>query len=158
MIGYTVNTAISGDKIVQEVVSVVNDVRETVIRQVIDLQDQGVRDALTGLGWMPPAAQPAAPEGMKLVPADQHPARSTIVSLQRERDGWQEEAKHLQRELRLAQCDLDLIRSHKENNVWYWQGDGYDHPESMANDMVVVIHAADLRAVLATAPEKGGAA
>lgn len=88
-------------------------------------------------------AQPAEPAQQPL---------STITSLKRERDGWQEEAANLAKRLRFAQCDLDAMRSHQKNEVWYWQGDGYDHLESMGRDMVVVIHAGDLRALAATPP------
>lgn len=76
------------------------------------------------------------------------PSRSTIASLQRERDGYREQAEDLQHRLKFAAADLDMIRSHQENNVWYWQGDGYDHLESMGNDMVVVLHAAVLRSLV----------
>lgn len=34
------------------------------------------------------------------------------------------------------------------DNVWYWQGDGYDHPESMGESMVVVIRASDLKQLI----------
>lgn len=93
-----------------------------------------------------PKAQPA--------PAVQPEASlSEMATLKRERDGWKEEAECLQKRLRFAQADNDLLRSHAKKDVWYWQGDGYDHLESMGNNMVVVIHANDLRAMLAAAPQ-----
>jgi hypothetical protein len=69
--------------------------------------------------------------------------------LRRERDSWRSEAEMLMRSLRQAHTELDLRRAHHEKDAWYWQGDGYDHLESMGNRMVVVIHAEDLRALLA---------
>jgi hypothetical protein len=78
----------------------------------------------------------------------QEPARSALVAANRERDGWMRVAEDLTKSLRFLKADLDLMRSHQKNNVWYWQGDGYDHLESMGNDMVVVIHAASLREML----------
>ena len=34
------------------------------------------------------------------------------------------------------------------DSIWYWQGDGYDQPESLVNEVVVVIRADQLRALL----------
>lgn len=39
--------------------------------------------------------------------------------------------------------------AHQDRDVWYFQGDGGDHVESMGRNMVVVIHAGDLRALIA---------
>lgn len=77
------------------------------------------------------------------------PPLSTLQYLERARYGWQDEAQSLQRRLRSAESDIDLLRKHASNDVWHWQGDGYDRVESMANEMVVVIHAADLRELVA---------
>ncbi len=71
-----------------------------------------------------------------------------LQAVKRERDGWQATAQDLQRRLHLAECDLDLRRAHQERDVWFFQGDGEDHLESLGNRTVVVIHAADLRTVL----------
>lgn len=79
-----------------------------------------------------------------------------IATLERQRDGWREEATFLRRRLVVAESDIDAMRKHQANDVWYYQGDGRDHVESMATDMVVVIHAGDLRALLA-ASAKGEA-
>lgn len=50
--------------------------------------------------------------------------------------------------------DLRTAYLHQEPNenepVWYWQGDGYDHLESLVGDSVVVIRADQLRALLAS--------
>lgn len=56
--------------------------------------------------------------------------------------------------IRQLRDDLRTAYLHQEPNetdpVWYWQGDGYDHPESLTSDAVVVIRADQLRALLAT--------
>ncbi|ABR91895.1 Hypothetical protein mma_2229 [Janthinobacterium sp. Marseille] len=78
------------------------------------------------------------------------PHTNVVNALIRERDGYQESTRLLQERLRLAQLDLDLRRAHQEKDVWFFQGDGEDHIESMGNGMVVVIHASDLRALLAS--------
>lgn len=80
------------------------------------------------------------------------PHTNVVNALIRERDGYQESTRLLQERLRLAQLDLDLRRAHQEKDVWFFQGDGDDHIESMGNGMVVVIHASDLRALLASQP------
>lgn len=74
-----------------------------------------------------------------------------LATVTRQRDGWRDEAETLRRRLRSAESDVDAMRKHQRNEVWFFQGDGYDHLESMATDMVVVIHAADLRDLLAAA-------
>jgi hypothetical protein len=84
----------------------------------------------------PPALPPATP----------HP--NVVHNLTRERDGWREQAETLQKSLHSAQCDLDLLRANQAHDVWIYQGDGEDHLESMSARMVVVIFAADLRALL----------
>lgn len=38
-----------------------------------------------------------------------------------------------------------LGKSEDDNNIWLWQGDGYDHPESMVRDLRVIMTAAQLR-------------
>ncbi len=88
--------------------------------------------------------------------AERVPALSTMTYLERARDGWHEEAVSLQRRLHQAECDIDLLRKHADNDVWHWQGDGYDHLRSMGNRMVVVIHAADLRALVKAGPVDAG--
>lgn len=86
-------------------------------------------------------AQPAAVEPVS--------RQNQINRLTRERDGWKETCDDLTKALHIAQCDLDVALKHQKNDVWYWQGDGEDHPESMNSRMVVVIHAGDLNALLA---------
>lgn len=80
-------------------------------------------------------------------------SRYEVAALIKERDGWQEHAKWLQRHLHLTQCDNTLLRAAAKKDIWVWQGDGTDHLESMGNRMVVVIFARDLRAAIAAATE-----
>ena len=58
-----------------------------------------------------------------------------IEALERERDHWRERAR--------------TMEEHQRGTVWYWQGDGNDHPESMVNSLPVVIRADQLRALIA---------
>lgn len=53
-----VKTEFSKDMITQELIGHSTDIHDVMMRQVIRLQDQGVRDALIKLGWTPPDAQP----------------------------------------------------------------------------------------------------
>jgi hypothetical protein len=78
-------------------------------------------------------------------------ARYEVATLIKERDGWQERAKWLQRDLHLTQCDNTLLRAQASKDVWVWQGDGTDNLESMGNRMVVAIFAKDFRTALAVA-------
>lgn len=44
---------------------------------------------------------------------------------------------------------LDDVSKYDRKDVWFWQGDGHDNPESMVNDLlVVVIRAKDLREIM----------
>lgn len=57
-----VNTTINKDSILQHTYFDVEDrdlnsVQNTLCRQVINLQEQGVREALIKLGWTPPALE-----------------------------------------------------------------------------------------------------
>ena len=53
--GFEVTTKIiADDKILLEVHSTLNGMRNDVTRRVIDTQEQQVRDALIALGWTPP--------------------------------------------------------------------------------------------------------
>lgn len=53
--GFEVVTTPTVDgKIVQELYSVEHDIREQVMRRVMDTQEQHIRDALIALGWTPP--------------------------------------------------------------------------------------------------------
>lgn len=49
-----VTTATEDGKITQELYSVTPDLREQVIRRVMDTQEQQIREALIALGWTPP--------------------------------------------------------------------------------------------------------
>ena len=50
----TVNTKFNHDLIEQ---SVVSDTTEIISREIINLKDKGVRDALIALGWTPPCGK-----------------------------------------------------------------------------------------------------
>lgn len=45
------------------------------------------------------------------------------------------------------------MHEHQQGDVWYWQGDGEDHLESMINGLVVVIRADQLRELAAPKPQ-----
>jgi len=61
--------------------------------------------------------------------------RAHAENMERERDHWRERAR--------------TMEDHQRCTVWYWQGDGNDHPESMVNSLPVVIRADQLRALIA---------
>lgn len=71
-----------------------------------------------------------------------------------------EEIDQLEAQLTEERRKLDAIYEHQrecdpaEREVWYWQGDGEDHPESMVNELPVVIRAKDLRALMQPISEK----
>ena len=53
--GFEVTTKIiADDKILLEVHSTLNGIRDDVMRRVMDTQEQQIRDALIALGWTPP--------------------------------------------------------------------------------------------------------
>lgn len=64
--------------------------------------------------------------------------RAEIESLTKERDHFRERAQ--------------TMYAHKMGDVWYWQGDGGDHLESLVNSVPVVIRADALRQLLAEKP------
>lgn len=84
-------------------------------------------------------------------------SRYEIAALIKERDGWQDHAKWLQRNLHLTQCDNTLLRAAAKKDIWVWQGDGTDYLESMSDRMVVVIFAKDLRTAIAATAATGEA-
>lgn len=86
----------------------------------------------------------------------EEPTTNALNALRRARDGWHEEAVSLAKRLKYVESDNDLLRKHQSKDVWYFQGDGEDHIESMGNNMVVVIHAHDLRSLIAPAPAQCG--
>jgi len=83
--------------------------------------------------------------------------RPAPVSHEKELEGWKDAAKSLQLQLNASNRELRLMRDYAAGNYWVWQGDGQDYPNSMANDLPVLIRADDLRNLLAAAG-KGGAA
>jgi len=52
--GFKIDTSWSEDQITQCVNSVHDGVTTELYRNVVDLQDQGIRDALIAMGWTPP--------------------------------------------------------------------------------------------------------
>lgn len=82
--------------------------------------------------------QPSATGGdVEMVP------RAALDEVARERDGWM--------------TDLKTARKHANGEVWYWQGDGEDHLESLTDSLPVVIRADQLRALLDPASQPVGA-
>ncbi|MGF6440747.1 hypothetical protein [Paraburkholderia youngii] len=105
----------------------------------------------------PMAAHPSTTERPALAADSVAPAtaqpdaalENELRFLRRARDGWQDEARILQRRLSEALADNDLLRQRVDRTAWIFQGDGEDHLESLANDTAVVIHAGYLRTLLA---------
>lgn len=63
--------------------------------------------------------------------------------------GWQHHAETMERERDHWRERARTMEEHQRGTVWYWQGDGNDHPESMVNSLPVVIRADQLRALIA---------
>jgi hypothetical protein len=72
-----------------------------------------------------------------------------------------EEVERLEQDLVEARSQLSMIHEHQRNcdpaerEVWYWQGDGDDHPESLVNSLPVVIRARDLRDLMVSPRQAG---
>jgi hypothetical protein len=58
---FSVETRFSPDHIEQETFTVFEGVRQTIAREVIQLKDDGVRQALIKLGWTPPVDHKLVP-------------------------------------------------------------------------------------------------
>lgn len=56
MISYEIKTEVAGSTITQELDLVSADIREQLMRRVMDLGEQQIRDALIKMGWTPPPA------------------------------------------------------------------------------------------------------
>jgi hypothetical protein len=74
-------------------------------------------------------------------------------------DGFIAEIKCLKQQVRELQAFKAMVNRHQPEfpadpdgprDVWYWQGDGEDHLESMVHQLPVVIRAEQLRELLAT--------
>ena len=63
--------------------------------------------------------------------------------------GWKAYAGEVEKERDYWRQRAQTMHEHQRGEVWYWQGDGHDHPESMANSLPVVIRADALRELLA---------
>lgn len=80
--------------------------------------------------------------------------KSNNNKLARQNENLQDANIILKAELREANAQLSMIHEHQRNcdpaerEVWYWQGDGEDHPESMVNSLPVVIRAEDLKELI----------
>lgn len=64
--------------------------------------------------------------------------------------GWKSHAEAMEHERDYYRARAQTMYEHQRGEFWYWQGDGHDHLESMANSLPVVIRADDLRALIAT--------
>lgn len=81
----------------------------------------------------------------------------TVAQLRKSLAGWQEECKVLRDDRDSLRQRLDLQALHQRNDIWYWQGDGSDYPESISNSMAVVIRGDQLRAILAASHQPAAA-
>lgn len=77
------------------------------------------------------------------------PSRTQYVrQLEKAAEGWRQQCESAREALTYAEDDLLTRAKHQRRDVWYWQGDGEDHPESMGRHMVVVIRAPDLQRLI----------
>lgn len=65
-------------------------------------------------------------------------------------------SEHRDRELARAELKRRYDAETADGSRWFWQGDGSDHLESMVNGMQVIIGAAELRQLLASAASDSG--
>lgn len=72
-----------------------------------------------------------------------------IRHLEKGVEGWRLECESARTALAHAEAEILTRAKYQDRDVWFWQGDGTDHPESMSNSMVVVIRAPDLRRAIA---------
>lgn len=99
----------------------------------------------------PLTASGATAADIASLPETQKTSESELHFVRRSRDSWCDEAGSLARRLVLCEADNDLLRKNTAGNVWTFQGDEGDNLDSMGNDMAVLIHAGDLRTLLAEA-------
>ncbi|MFN3375506.1 MAG: hypothetical protein ACK40S_02995 [Burkholderiaceae bacterium] len=57
---------------------------------------------------------------------------------------WQFHAEEMERQRDHWRQRAQTMHEHQAGQVWYWQGDGGDHPESMVNSLPAVIRLKDL--------------
>jgi len=63
--------------------------------------------------------------------------------------GWEAHSEDMERERNYWRSRANLMHEHQNGQVWYWQGDGEDHLESICNSLPVVIRADALRELVA---------
>lgn len=72
---------------------------------------------------------------------------STADAVNKELAGWKDECRILQQDLARVRGELSARRARDSGEVWFWQGDGFDFPESLT--CPVIVTADKLRALLA---------
>jgi hypothetical protein len=97
------------------------------------------------------SAAPVSEQAQEASTAQPDSERETqyVAELRKELQGWKQEAKERQHENELLRERMQLRTQEQRRDVWFWQGDGEDHLESMSNGMAVVIRADRLRALAA---------
>jgi len=98
----------------------------------------------------------AAPQPAQAALSDERESQ-TIAQLRKSLLAWQEECNALRNDRDILRQRIDLQSLHQKNDVWYWQGDGTDHPESISNSMAIVIRGDQLRAILAASHQPAAA-
>jgi len=98
-------------------------------------------------GYNPVHLTPAPPPAL---------ADGVEAKLTKARDGWRDEAQRIRADRDLWRMRCRMAEDYRDREtgrgVWFWQGDGTDHPNSMANDLTVVIRADELRELIAATP------
>lgn len=75
-----------------------------------------------------------------------------VVGLSKLAEGWQDEARRFEAKYREAQAELAALRAATRKDVWYWQNDGEDNPDSLI--CPVVMQADTLRELLCRTEEQ----
>lgn len=72
--------------------------------------------------------------------------------------GWAQQAIEMEHQRDYYRQRAQTVCEHQKGEVWYWQGDGHDNLESLANSLPVVIRADQLREAIGTMEARKDAA
>jgi hypothetical protein len=121
------------------------------LKQIADLAPVGGAGTAVFMAREALSAAPVSEQPQEASTAQPDSERETqyVAELRKELQGWKQEAKERQHENELLRERMQLRTQEQRRDVWFWQGDGEDHLESMSNGMAVVIRADRLRALAA---------
>lgn len=121
-------------------------------------QELKVKSA-AGQEWAYPAYSEAEMQAYALAAIEAQPGQPVVQPEQpatAESVGWKAHAEAVERERDYWRRRAQAMHEHQRGQVWYWQGDGEDHLESLCNSLPVVIRADALRSLVQPAPAGQG--